>query len=386
MELGGQRRQQVAVREGDPDEGEGGSAMNLMLKTPLDTASGYGNDGVGLSRALAELGVNVSIIPNHVTPPIPIEVAELLTRKLDPPFDASIVHADPMSLSISPSARRVSLRVLGWTMWEFKEYRPVGMEAAYAQMKLRETLKDFDVLVCYDDVTREALEPHTPDSCALEVLQGGFWSDDWPYVDREWDGTFRYVMVGQLHSRKDPFAAVEAFAHLKRSKGDEFDAELHLKTTVPGLAPMLEDAYPGVKVHYRYWEPERIRQLYNQSHVLLAPSRGEGKNVPALEMQATGGVVIATNFGGHRYWLNPEYSYPLEYELEDLGDGMAARADRQHLADLMWHTYTHRDEVREKGRIASRVVRSMCDWRPVTQKLLDVVHRTETRNIATALG
>jgi glycosyltransferase involved in cell wall biosynthesis len=218
------------------------------------------------------------------------------------------------------------------------------------------------------------------------VLQGGFWSDDWPYQEREWDGTFRFVMVGQLHERKDPFAAIEAFAHLKRVHGDAFDAELHLKTTTGGLAPAMEDAYEGLKIHYRYWEQSRLLDLYRRCHVLLAPSRGEGKNVPALEMQATGGAVIATDFGGHRNWLSKEYAYPLQYELEDAGNGLAARADRQHLADLMWHTYTHRNEVREKGRVASRTVRAMYDWIPVSRKLLDVVMAIPPRNIATALG
>jgi glycosyltransferase involved in cell wall biosynthesis len=356
--------------------------VKILVKTPLDLTSGYGNDGCGLARALVALGHEVRLFPVNVAPPVPMDVAQMLTIPYDPPFDAVVIHADPMSMLLESSTRKVAMRALGWSMWEWKQYKP---SHGPGPKNFRKRLKDFDALVCYDDVTKEALGPWVPEGVRTPVLQGGFWSDDWPEArERDWgQEPFRYLMVGQLHTRKDPFAAIEAFAHLKRVHGDAFKAELHLKTNIGGLHPMLEEAYDGLFIHYSYWSQQRMYQMYQDSHCLLAPSKGEGKNLPALEMMSTGGAVIATNFGGHTQWLSSEYAYPLDFELVDEGSGVAARASREDLARLMWHVYTNRDEARRKGEVAARTVRSMCDWVPVARKLVRIIEDIPPRSVVT---
>ena len=66
----------------------------------------------------------------------------------------------------------------------------------------------------------------------LGMLQGGFSPEVWqPPVERDWTGDwFGFCMVGQLHDRKDPFLAIEAFRELRQERGTDFEgAELHLK-------------------------------------------------------------------------------------------------------------------------------------------------------------
>lgn len=358
--------------------------MRILLKTPIDSASGYGNDGLGLARALERLGNNVMLFPMNVAPPIPLEVASMLTKDYEPPFDLAIVHSDPSTLYVDEGTIGVSFRTVGWSMWEWEEFKPAG----YTPKGLKKRLKPFDHLFCYDAVTEKALSPWIPAGVSHSILQGGYWAEDWPFLERDWfDGPFRFLMVGQLHSRKDPFAAIEAFNHLKLSHGDDFNAELHLKTNVGGLHPAMEDAYPGLFIYHKYWDHAKMLELYRRCHVLLAPSKGEGKNLPALEMLSTGGTVIATDFGGHKTWLHEDYAYKLNYELVDFpGEGHAARADKQHLADLMWRTYTERGEARQKGLVGARTVPAMFDWTPVARRLLDESMKIAPRQIAANLG
>lgn len=359
--------------------------MRILIKAAFDTSSGYGNDGVGLAMALDGMGEDVRLFPVGVAPPLPKRFLILLEKKLEPPFDICIVHVDPPNLETEIATRHTARKIVGWTMWEHLDYRPYGeaySENGFRRSSLHRRLKDFDLLISYDPVTAESLGPHVPTGTATATLQGGFWSESWPYqAERDWTGTFRFCMVGQLHQRKDPFAAIEAFNLLKQKHGDDFDAELHLKTNVLGLHPSMADVYPGLTIHYRWWDLDTLLRFYRSAHCLLAPSRGEGKNVPALEAQSTGIPVIASDYGGHQMWLNDEFAYKLPVTITDYPkSGRAARADRTALADLMWHVYTHREEASEKGRIASRTIPAMCDWSVVARRLLETIQRgTEGR-------
>ena len=95
--------------------------------------------------------------------------------------------------------------------------------------------------------------------------------------------------------------------------------------------------------------------------------------MPALEFQTTGGAVIATNWGGMANWLSPLYAYPLDYSLvpvmPTLPNCKQARANKEHLKELMMHTYKNRAEVKQKAYLASQTLPSMCSWDSVVDRM-----------------
>lgn len=350
--------------------------MNVLVRGPLDTTSGYGNDVVGMIRGFLALGVRTYVLPSHVTPPIPRDVAELLTREPEPPIDLTVIHMPPGEMDVPPGVRYMSERVIGWTMHEWTEYKFKG------KTKVKKVFSNLDMLLLYDTVSYLALSSFVKKDVPVSVLQGGYWSDDWPYVPRDFfNGPFRFGMLGRLSERKGPFVAVEAFSKLKAEHGDAFDAELHLKTTVPGLHSQIERSYPGVRVHYAYWPQAEVLRFYSSLHCYVAPSRGEGKNVPALEAMTTGLPVIATNYGGHAAWLSNEYAYPLKYSMVDTELGAWADPDVDHLKELMWHVYTQREEARRKGELAARTIPALSDWTNVCRRALEQVQRVPRRQV-----
>lgn len=347
--------------------------MKVLLETHLDAHSGYGNDGIGLAQALQRWGCDVRLLPRTAQPPWPQSVAMLMTKTIEPPFDLHLVHVPPFGLDLSPGARRAADYKIGWTMWEFTNFDNL---APKYQAGMERRLFNFDLVLGYDDVSCGALREKT--ERPVQALQGGYDPGGWELNEsRDWSGTMRFIMVGQLHDRKQPFKAIEAFNILKARHGKSFDAELHLKTNVPGLHPQIEEAYPGIKIVYDYWPRKKLAQFYADSHVLLAPSMGEGKNVPALEFMSTGGAVIVSDFGGHQSWLHPAYSYALPVELappfHDRPRCLAAKVDSEQLADLMWHVYCNRAEAKEKGRLAATMIPQQCSWEAVTRRLWDRV-------------
>lgn len=345
--------------------------MKVLLKTPASPYSGYGIDGIGLAQALMRMGLDVYLDPTHISPPLPPNVANLLTKRLQAPFDLLIHHIDPFQLGITPEARRAARVTVAWTMWEWST-----LDNLKGRSSLRRRLKDYDLVLGYDTVSAGALTEYAD---RVATLQGGFWPGDWPEQTRDWHGQrFGFCMTGALNQRKDPFVAIQAFKELKDEYPEEFDgAELHLKTNLPGLHSAMEQWVPKLRVHYDVWPTDVLRQFYAAQHVMLLPSRGEGKSVPALEFQSTGGVVIATNWGGPQQWLSSQYAYPLNYELvpesPTLPRCLNARADKDHLKHLMLHTYRNRAEAARKGALAARTIPAMCGWDAVMARLLTIV-------------
>jgi glycosyltransferase involved in cell wall biosynthesis len=350
--------------------------VKFLLKSPFDTLTGYGSDGVGIAHALMELGHDVHPFATTIAAPIPEDIARLFTKWPAPPFDAVLCHLSPTDRQADSAALRTATeRLIFWTMWEYENFRISGWEDA----KPRFENSDYDLMLAYDEVTQGAMaDPEVNPGIPIRILQGGYEPEFWAQADptkRDWSGTFRFGMAGRLHNRKGPWAAVKAFRALKQEHGDAFDAELHLKTTLDTIPKQVEGWTPGIHIHFGWWPHERMREFYESLHCYLAPSVGEGKNLPALEAQTAGVPVIGTLFGGHTGWMSPEFAYPVRFEVKEMNQaGLGASVDEEHLAELMWHVYTHRAEAKQKGAIAARTIPASMSWRSVMSRLIDLLN------------
>lgn len=350
--------------------------MKIILKGPFSPYSGYGTDLIGLATAAIEAGHDVYLAPTCVQAPLPQAIASLLTKSLTAPFDLLINHTDPSQLEVTPPERYASRLVVGHTMWEY-----TALDNMRGHTKVRKATKDYDVIFAYDRVTKQALVPAV--SCSVRVLQGGYSAAEWPKsAERDWSAPLRFCMVGALSERKDPFVTLEAFRELKEEVPEFESAQLYMKNNITSLHPAIEEWIPGVRTIAETWSQEKLLDFMSICHVLVAPSRGEGKNVPAIQMLSTGGTVIATAWGGHMEWLTNSIGYPLDYELAYVNHrnkAMNARASKDHLKKLMLHIFYNRFEAREKGELAARTIPVMCDWSSVLEKMLlqlrDIVPR-----------
>lgn len=343
--------------------------MKVLVRAPVNPHSGYGGDGIGMLMALRQAGCDVYVDPMHVQAPLPMDVAELFTKRLEPPFDLYLHHTDPGQLGMSDGARRASSVTVAWSMWEMS-----SLDNMRGRSKLKKNLRDYDLVVGYDQVSTGAMAPYVTTRAA--TVQGGYWPQMWQPRGRDWSATLNFCMVGALGPRKDPFVPIDAFREL-REEHPGLDIALHVKTVTPGLHSRLQDVVPGLKIYYEVWPQEVLRDFYGRMHVLIAPSRGEGKNLPALEMLSTGGTVIATNWGGHTAWLSSTVGYPLNYQLEPMSKTLPnclwAKADKEHLKQLMLYAYHNRAELERKGEIASDLIPAMCAWPKVLDRLMDRV-------------
>jgi glycosyltransferase involved in cell wall biosynthesis len=347
--------------------------MKVLIKTPASQFSGYGYDGIGLLEAFLRLGLDVSWQPGPIDPPLPEHLLHLLTKPLEGPYDLTLQHAPASDLLLSKAARRATGLSVAWSMWESTSMDNMVPEV---ETKLEKSLEGFDLFLAYDSVSKQAFDPYVSKSA---LLPGGYNPDHLSYQERDWSPSspFRFAMLGALTGRKNPLLSWQAFKNLKDNYPKDFDkAELHFKTNTAGFPPQMENWCKDFHIHRGTWPREDVYAFYKSSHVLLAPSRGEGKNLPALEMLSTGGSVIATNWGGHTSWLSDQYAYKLNYDLSSLKgfpDCQQASASLSHLEELMMHCYKNRSEVQRKGEVAARVIPAMSSWDAAVERLFHLL-------------
>lgn len=357
------------------------TSERVLLKTPLNPTSGYGKDGILLAEGLEKAGAEVHLEPRNVQVPLTTLTAGMLTRPRPPHFETAVVHDYPGEIAFPPRMPQFANKIVGWTMYEF-----LGFGEDHEMTKdLEKRIAPLDLLLVYDEVSRTAMaEYYDPDN--IQILQGGYDSEAWvpkgeEVGSRDWGGTFRFVMNGTMNRRKNPFAAITAFKQLKDEYGDQFDAELHMKTTSMALHPDMEKWCPGLKIHYETWSDKQIKNFYLKSHCLLAPSWGEGKNLPALEAQTTGCPAMVSDFGGHKQWANADYTYLLPGTIDEHAPGQGSfRVDEDVMAEMMWHVYNNRAEARLMGERAARAIPAQCDWAVVIERLRFILDRLEPKS------
>jgi glycosyltransferase involved in cell wall biosynthesis len=358
----------------------------VLFKTPLQTTSGYGRDGIFLSESLMHRSVDLHLDPTQVSIPLPETITHLF-HKPRPPFDAraehngfdiGICHVWPQEIEWYPRLPQYCDKLIAWSMWEFN-----GMGGNDTNFKKRLDL--FDLVLAYDATTAEAFAPYVEDPDRLRVLQGGYNSEWWTPKDgdpvRDWDAeTFVFVMNGTMNKRKAPWTAIQAFNILKLEYGDAFNAEMHMKTYGSNLPPGVANSIPGLKVIVEAWNDTQIRHFYQRAHCLISCSWGEGKNLPALEAQTCGMPVLVSACGGHLEWAREDWAYLIGGTMGEHSPGMASlRVDPYELAEKMWHIYNNRSEAKQKGELASRVIPQMCDWDRVLERLDLIIEETEAK-------
>lgn len=361
--------------------------MRILVKSPFSIYSGYGQDGFGLVRGLMQWGADVYVQPVWLDTPIPRDLLPVFGKSLIPPFDLTINHWAPPQIELGETPRRATRLAVAWTMWEFQEgkrrgsafhgFKPTKDSKSVSAGDFRERLKWFDLVLGYDPVSLAAIEPYTSRHTATGLLQGGYPAEEWKPVERDWFGDrFGYVMHGMLNGRKQPWLAIQAFRELQTEHPDDFGehATLTLHNLAGGIPAEIGDVMPKVKVFQQTFDHQTLLDFYACNHMLLAPSLGEGKNLPALEMLSTGGTVAATNVGGHTMWIRDDIAYPLPWEPVPLHPKLpnGPQVAQVALADLkaaMWDAFSNRPEAKRKGELGAKLIPQMCDWSVVVESL-----------------
>jgi len=124
------------------------------------------------------------------------------------------------------------------------------------------------------------------------------------------DEPLTFFALTDRGNRKNGYGAASAFY---RAFGDDPRYRLLLKMRDKGQPAEIDN--PNIDLIQADMKDAQLADLYRQCQVMLFPGRGEGFGLPPREFAATGGVVIATNWGGLADELT-SWGIPLPYTLE----------------------------------------------------------------------
>lgn len=357
--------------------------MDIVIEAGFDRFSGYGNDAVDLAMALERQGGNVFPLPFSVLPGLPRDFTDLLTKDPRGHKDVDLVFAPPQQCRAWELQHLTERRVF-YSMWERlplhpEDFRyPKWLDRYDNEQVYRPLMEGWDAAFVTCPMNVDAFKPMLPPDTPIYVVPCGIEPRDWPEAERDWHGPFRFLAVGTSAPRKNVWTLLEVWRELKREK-PEFDASLTLHSLGPGFHPGLADAYgPDLTLSERPLARKGMVEMYQDHHVLVTVSRGEGNNKPAMEMMATGGTVIATDWSGHQNWLYPDAAYPLRGTLVTAGGAPWAweyEVDREHLKETLWRAWESRTETLSKARVAAQVIRTSLTWDHVAQTFLRHLQR-----------
>ena len=84
------------------------------------------------------------------------------------------------------------------------------------------------------------------------------------------------------------------------------------------LKPKDKSVLPSIQLNVDMIPYDKLVELYNKAHVLVAPSRADAFNIPGIEAMACGLPVITTNFGGQTDYCNNENGWVVGGEMTEV--------------------------------------------------------------------
>lgn len=285
------------------------------------TQLGYGLACTNLIASLDKLGHRVSFFNcsnNQITPhPKHTEVVKrALTNALNPSFDAPCIriwHQFDMTLFCGK-------RKIGFPFFELDEFND----------REKSHLSSLDDIIVTSQWAKNVIESNGV-TVPVHIVPLAVDRDTFQYVGNTYsnDRPYRFFISGKWEYRKGHDVALKAF---NEAFTEDDNVQLICLTQNPNFKPEMNDDWNktfkmsklGSKIEIlpRVSTQEDVAKIMQSVDCGIFMSRGEGWNLEAIEMLATGKPIIATDYSAHSEFCNESNSFLIpKHEMEVAFDG-----------------------------------------------------------------
>jgi len=342
----------------------------ITVYTPgnLDMYDSYGLIACELGRHIDSWGVHVNLVPlgERVMPGQPEDVRRVATRPIRMGF-GGLLLGYPTNYGVYSSVSMMGPRV-ALTMFE----------STVIPQDWVEILNTVDAVIVPSAFCRDVFRESGVRQ-PIHVVPLGL-DDTYQPVARDPDSKpFTFLAFADRGRRKGGHYAIQAFL---RAFGDDTDYRLLMKyRAIEGNTPvnilnLNIDAIRGDMTSYELYD------LYKEAHVLINANMGEGFGLIPREFAASGGLALATDWGGTSddlaEWglpirvenLIPAWSGHPKFEFESLG--VWANPDVEALAVLLRHIADNKEFFMTTAMYKAYEARSRYNWGTCAREVLNI--------------
>jgi len=356
--------------------------MKINFFAPLYGYLGYANHARNFAKALDNLGVYVNLIPIHGVDEITLRDQQLakLLRGGDG-FDPDAVSirlsiAEPWEMSQFYGKKRI-----GYTVFETSRI-PESWVRMLNYMDQAWTVSHWGKEVMMASGVREEIIKVVP-----EGVDAKKFTPDGPKLDILKTPTFKFLAVGKWEPRKAQDILCRAFAEeFKKDENVELyllchNVFIHNFDIVRELWKLNLPEHPPIKP-LPVLSDKDLQALYRSVHCFVAPSKGEGWNLPLCEAMATGLPCIATFCSGHTEYLTKKNAILLtNLEAEEAVDlrwqrylrGYWYKPDIKELKEKMRWVYENYEEAKKIGKRARKDMVEKWSWENAAKKAVEAI-------------
>ena len=186
-------------------------------------------------------------------------------------------------------------------------------------------------------------------------------------VRREPSDKIIFLMQGFEAFRKGALETIRAFNIAFRGRRD---VELWIKTQSKAMDNI--KIFPNIKFITKDMTLSELVDLYQQAHVMVAPTYGEGFGIPSRDAMATGMPLITTaGFLPYEEYIHPDLLIPsrlIDSPWPEGHPGKMFQPDLEALIEIMRKVYIHFDSYAFDAHIYGPVVSKAYDWDTLTEK------------------
>ena len=245
---------------------------------------------------------------------------------------------------------------------------------------------------------RSVLIENGLDPARCEVVPEGVDTDRYhPYAPRVNSPILTYLITGKYELRKSIIETVYAWS---QEFGNDPDVELVIKTDhffnkeakYNELTKWIgELGLTNVRVMWGSVPPRDMADLYQQAHVFVMPSKGEGWGLPIIEAAAVGLPIITTMYSGHTEFLRHIQSsvipvefdlapircsdYQLFYPTEDGNWGEWAQPRIDSIREALRTARNNYDQLQAQAIENSHIIRNNFSWAQVADRALQLLQK-----------
>ena len=310
----------------------------VIVRAPLLTMSGYGVHSRQIFRWLYERG-NIDLRTNVLN-------WGHCSWILDPNAENKMVKKI-MNLSSDPGKKSdISFQLQLPNEWDSNlAHYNIGVSAVVetdiCNPAWIECCNKMNAIVVPSKHTADVLRKSGKINVPLHVIHESFIDEciTAEPLEVDFDTDFNFLVLGQLTDH-DPYRdrknimftlrwLCEAFSDdpnvgivikTNSGRGTKIDRGITRKLLANVLREIRPGPYPRVHFVHGHMKPEEVAGLYKHDKIkaLVSATRGEGFGLPLLEAAACGIPVIATNWSGHKDFLDMEKWLKIDYQLIDI--------------------------------------------------------------------